>query len=196
MKRLAFYHLPMLVTMLSSIIGPASVQAIPPPQNTLWAKVKYTVGVTPGVEVGDLIDKTGGIFYVVPIKVNDTSQAVAVASIMKLSQTIGRITVTVQVTDGQGQAANPVTPTSPEQLADLVRKALSTNPLFKDVVVKAAGIGPRKRVFPVFSKSVIQFPNDDLSDLYGNFNGVAAAVFQDVLVTEAGGYSLAASTAE
>ena len=38
----------------------------------------------------------------------------------------------------------------------------------------------------VFTKSVIQFFNDDMSDYYRNFNGVTADVFNDILVLDYG----------
>ena len=31
-------------------------------------------------------------------------------------------------------------------------------------------------------KEVVQFPNDDMSEFYGNFNGVAAQVVSDLIV--------------
>ena len=149
--------------------------------------------MTPGIEVGDLIHKTGGL-YVVPIKVKNPDQAVAIASIVTLSHKIGNLTVQVQVTDGEDNDVKPVVPGSSDQLADLVRKALKGNYLLNDVIVKASPVSQKKVVFAVFTKSVIQFPNDDLSDLYGNFNGVTAAVFRDVLANEPGGYMLDPST--
>jgi len=190
MARLSAHFLPMWAALL---FAPQPARALSPPEYTLWAEIKNSVGVTPGVEVGDLIDKTGGL-YVVPIKVKDADQAVAIASIVTLSHKIGNLTVQVQVTDGEGHDFKPVIPGSSDQLADLVRKALKGNYFLKDVIVKASPVSQKKVVFAVFTKSVIQFPNDNLSDLYGNFNGVAAAVFRDVLADEPGSYILDPST--
>jgi hypothetical protein len=177
------------------LLTPEPARAIPPPENTLQAKIKNSVGVTPGLEVSPLIDKGGGL-YLVLIKVIDPDQAVAIASILTLSHKIGSLTVQVQVIDNNGHDAKPVTPTSPEQVADLVQKGLKGNQFLTDVIVKPSPISPKKVIFPVFTKSVIQFPNDDLSDLYRNFNGVAAAVFRDVLASEPGGFIVDPSTAK
>src|SRR5271166_774639 len=193
MARLVARFLPMWAAIL--LFAPQPARAISPPQYTPWAEIKNSVGVTPGVEVGDLIDKGDGL-YVVPIKVKAPDRAIAIASILTLSHKIGNLTVQVQVTDGDGHDVKPVIPASSEQLADLVRQALKGNHFLKEVIVKATPISPKKVVFAVFTKDVIQFPNDDLSDLYGNFNGVAAAVFRDVLADEPGGYVLDPSTAK
>src|SRR5512135_1348491 len=130
MNRLVVRSLPMWAAMI--LIAPRPAQALSPPQYTLWSEIKYSVGVTPGVEVGDLIDKTGGL-SVVPIKIKDHDQAVAIASIVTLSHKIGNLTVQVQVTDDADHAVNPTVPGSPNQLADLVRRALKGSPLLKDV---------------------------------------------------------------
>ena len=148
---------------MAHIAGPTRCK-LPRCAHQLASAYKNSVGVTPGVEVGDLIDKTGGP-YVVPIKVKDADQAVAIASIVTLSHKIGNLTVQVQVTDGEGHDVKPVIPGSSDQLADLVRKALKGNCFLKDVIVKALPLSQKKVVFAVFTKSVIQFPNDDLSDL-------------------------------
>lgn len=186
---------PFLLSAVLPLVAPRSAQALNPPEYTLWAEIKNSVGETPGVEVGPLNEKEKGS-YIVPVKVKDHDQAVAVASIMTLSHEFGNITVEVRVTDGGGSPVNPVTPGSSNQLADLVRKALRGNCRLKEVVVKSSPLGPRETVYPVFTRSVIQFPNDDLSDLYSNFNGVAAAVFRYVLASAPGGYHLNPSTAK
>ena len=165
--------------------------ALSPPQYTLWNKVKGSVGATPGVKVGDLVEQKDGR-YTASVVVKRHDQAVAVASVLKLSHKIGNLTVEFQVTDGDGAAVKPLTPKSAGELADLVRMALSGNPFLKEVVVKGGLGGPT--VYPVFTKSVIQFPDDDLSDLYGNFNGVAAEVFGDTMLREAGKFVVSPST--
>jgi hypothetical protein len=63
-----------------------------------------------------------------------------------------------------------------------VQNALSGNPYFVEVVVKPQTPGGSNAVFPVFTAEVIQFFNDDISNLCNTFTAVAADVFADVMV--------------
>ena len=171
-----------------------SAMALSPPWNTLWSKINATVGTTPGVKVSPLMQKNGGAVYVVPIQA-PTAQAVAIASILPPTYKLGNITVEVAVTDEAGKPVIPSVPSSADQLAEQIRIALKGNPAFMEVVLKTLPFSRRVSVFPVFTRSVVQFFNDDLSDLYSNFNGVTADVYKDVLATPTGDFQLAPSTA-
>jgi len=48
----------------------------------------------------------------------------------------------------------------------------------------------------VFTKSVTQFYNEDLSDLYRNYNEVSAGVFREVLKEKINGIDIDPSTEE
>jgi hypothetical protein len=182
-------------TFLKEVLVAASGKPrLMPPEYTLWAKIRDSVGKAKGVKVGNLVEHPGDPF-IVPIKVKDHAQAVAVASIARPTLTLDAVVVNVQVTDGAGNLVAPEAAGTPIQLAAWVKKALKGYTRLKKVVVQATPMTPHKVVFPVFSKAVIQFPNDDLSDLYRNFNGVVAHVFKEVLVEESGGFHLNPSTA-
>ncbi|WP_238933520.1 hypothetical protein [Brevibacillus choshinensis] len=80
----------------------------------------------------------------------------------------------------EGNRVLPITRSlSPREIANLYRIAFRTNRLFNFAVVRSSI--SFTAVFPVFKARVIQFFNDDLSDLFRNFNRVAAFVFRDVL---------------
>jgi hypothetical protein len=113
---------------------------------------------------------------------------------MKLFRDGGSWALRVQVLDQGGQPVSPVVPQSAEQLAGLVRTAFANNPLFVDVHTRPLTIGGRLAVFPIFSKAVVQFPNDDIGDWYFNFNDVAAKSFGNVLEGAPGGIILSVST--
>jgi hypothetical protein len=164
------------------------------PWYTLWNEIKATIGNDSDVSVGDL--DTSRSPFIVPIKVNNHDKAVAIASIMALHHQLGNVSVDVQVKDPNGTIVQPVTPSSAQALTELVQVALAKNNLFEKVVVKPLYPGARDIVYPVFSKAVIQFYNDDLSDLYNNYNNVAASVFSDVLNPAPGGVSVYSSTTE
>lgn len=161
-----------------------------PPWYTLWNEIKASIGNDTAVTVNPLDTKSSP--YLVPITVADHDKAVAIASVMALRHQMGNITVDVQVKDREGRIVSPEIPESVEKLAEMVKKALGDNTWFVEVVVKPLFM--REVVFVVFKKAVIQFFNDDLSDLYNNYNNVVAFVFRDVLNPAPGGISIICST--
>lgn len=161
---------------------------------TLWNEIKASIGNDPDVKVNPLVTKSSP--FEVPIDVTGHDKAVAIVSIMALRHQLGNITVDIQVKDEKGNVVSPETPESPEQLVEMVKKALGNNAWFVDVVAKSPFPHARTIVYPVFKKDVIQFFNDDLSDLYNNYNNVVAFVFGDVLNPAPGGFSLYCSTAQ
>ncbi len=167
---------------------------LPPPWYALWSEINGTVGNDPGVTVSAL--DTSKMPYIVPITVTDNDQAVALASIMTLSYKLGNVQVNVQIKNGSGTIVTPVTPTSPDQLAALVKTALGHNGWFVTIVMHPITMGGKDVVFPVFVKQVLQYPGDNLSDAYQNYNNVVAFAFRDVLQGDPGGLLLSPSTAE
>ena len=165
-----------------------------PPWYTLWNEIKASIGNDPDVSVGDL--DTSKSPFIVPIKVNNRDKAIAIASIMTLHHQLGNVRVQVEVEDQNGNVVLPVSPSSVKALTEIFELALTKNQWFEQVVSKPRVPGSSEVVFPVFSKGVIQFFNDDLSDLYNNFNNVVAFVFRDVLNPAPGGFSVLCSTAE
>jgi len=162
-----------------------------PPWYTLRNQIAATIGSDPSVHVSEL-DRSQQP-YLVKITCAGLPQAQATASIMKLLRDGGSWALRVEVY-AQGQPVAPVIPQSAEQLAGLVRTAFANNPLFVDVHTRPLTMGGRLAVFPIFSKAVVQFPNDDIGDWYFNFNDVAAKSFGNVLEGAPGGIILSVST--
>lgn len=162
-----------------------------PPWYTLWNMVNSIVGKDPAVTVGQL--QTSSMPYVIPISLSDQNKAQALANILIPTVQLGNITVNLQVSVN-GKPLTPVSPKNPEDLANMVQVALKDNTLFVEVLVQPIFPYGPAIVWPVFTKSVVQFYNDDLSDLYHNFNGVTADVCKQVLNTSPGGFYLYAST--
>jgi hypothetical protein len=160
------------------------------PWFTLSNEINATIGNDPSVTVAPL-DVSSNPF-VSRITVTDHDKAVAIASLMKPRHDFGNIAVVVEVMDGQGNVAVPVVPGSTDDLATMVKTAFCGNAWFHDVVVRSDITGTR--VFPVFAKAVVQFANDDLSELHHNYNEVVAHVFADVLEQAPGNHSLNPST--
>ena len=163
-----------------------------PPWYTLRNQMAATIGNDPSVRVSEL-DRSQQP-YLVKITCPGLPQAQATASIMKLYHDGGSWGVKVQIYDQGGQPVAPLVPQSAEQLATFVRTAFANNPLFVDVHTRPLTMGGRLAVFPIFSKAVIQFPNDDIGDWYFNFNEVVAQGFRNVLEGAPGGIILSAST--
>lgn len=151
------------------------------PWYVLANEIKYTYGMSPFVNVEDLVEGTGGNYYL-PIKVKKDSVADALRQILPLSFQFGNITVNIVVYNSRGEivTVNNIVYTE-ETLAKLFCTALKMNPLFKGAVIRPEGFpGTIPNVTLVIAKEVIQFYNDDISQLCRNFNEVAAKVFGDV----------------
>ncbi|HEY0068534.1 MAG TPA: hypothetical protein VGE04_01045 [Chloroflexia bacterium] len=155
-----------------------------PPWNTLWSKINSTIGADPSFKVQPLQDDGNGSYSVVITSQGGGSDPAALSAILTKSYTMGNITVRVNVQYTQQIVINV---NSPESLAQAVRLGLRSNPYFVEAILtKPTPFYSQPSVVAVFTKSVIQFFNDDLSDYYHNFNGVTADVFHDVLVLDYG----------
>ena len=163
-----------------------------PPWYTLRNQIAATIGNDPSVKVSEL-DRSQSP-YLVKVTIAGLPKAQAHASIMKLFHDGGSWGLKVAIYEQGGQPVSPVVPQSAEQLAEFVRTAFANNPWFVDVHTRPLTMGGRLAVFPIFSKAVIQFPNDDIGDWYFNFNQVVAKAFGNVLEGAPGGIILSVST--
>jgi hypothetical protein len=172
----------------------AAAVGLTPPWYTLRSEMAATVGKTPGVVVGQLVEEADGNFSLT-VTVRNSVRASKLASVLAATHVFGQLQVQVSVQDTHGHVITPSTPESAHQLASFERTALAGNPLLKKVLVQPFFEGGTPVVFPVFAKEVIQFPNDNLADAFQNYNATAAATFTDVLANEAGGFAVSPSTA-
>ncbi|MCA1320191.1 hypothetical protein LC085_09765 [Bacillus tianshenii] len=165
------------------------------PEFTYFNELKYSVGNDPGVTVNSLIELPLNTGFLIIILVKNRKKAQALATILNLLKQFGNINIFVVVIY-EGQIIEPLEePLTPEEIQQLYKTALKTNRYFK--FAKVAPISPDiDSVYPIFSKSVIQFFNDDISDLFQNFNEVAAHVFRDVLKTNISGTPINPSTTD
>ncbi|MEG6584887.1 hypothetical protein [Dendrosporobacter sp. 1207_IL3150] len=153
-----------------------------PPWYTFANEIKYTYGLSPYITVYDL--EVEGDKYTLPIKVtNNNDIATALRNVLPLTHKIGNITIDIVVLNSRGQVV-PVTNKSytPQTLAQTFCTALYKNPLFIGTVLTAKKIPPLMEstigdVVIVIRRSVVQFFNDDISDLCSNYNEVASKVF-------------------
>lgn len=159
-----------------------------PPWYTYANKIKYSYGCNPCIFVNDLIEKDGD--YILTINTLSWDVAEALRQIIPVSESFGNITVEIVVFYPDGSivpVSNQVY--TPELLAKTFCAALSQNRLFIGAVLTEGKVPPLiinsvGNVVLVIKKRIIQFFNDDISDLCSNFNGIAADVFNEVSILE------------
>jgi len=162
-----------------------------PPWYTFFNFLKHSIGKDRCVEVLEMKEISDSNF-IIQVEVRSLKKALALADILLRCKSFGNIIVRVEVLHC-GQAVKPT-----GQFDDICRvievfkDALGTNHYFECIEFRT--IFDSEVIFPVFKKEVIQFFNDDLSDLYSNFNGVAAHVFSEVLKEQIGNVSILPST--
>ncbi|WP_433772029.1 hypothetical protein [Bacillus wiedmannii] len=151
-----------------------------PPWITYFNELINSVGADPTVTVGPLIPVGGNFIILVHALSNE--KAIALATLLKSYVQFGNVSVTVIVTNNENEIVNPIPcPLDAFEIAHLFLVALENNPYFEQVVVQPQFPGGSNVVFPVFKAEVIQFFNDDISNLCQTFTGVAANVFRDVM---------------
>ena len=156
-----------------------------PPWYTFRNKIRYTYGMSPLVTVNELVG--AGSYYVLSINSRSASVAFALRQVLPLERSFGNIKVVVRVFGPNGSEISIVNKSyTPKSLAKLFCTALASNPLFIGAI--PFKYDPKfpfvKSVYLVITPTVIQFFNDDISDLCSNYNEVAAKVFQEVTTLE------------
>jgi hypothetical protein len=111
--------------------------------------------------------------FVINIDTINATKCEALKRVLKTHYELGNVTVdiVVRVID-DGVQEDPT-------IEDFI-EAFSGNPVF---VTTASVTNPMGQTFDhvIFAKEVIQFYNDDISDIYGNFNGTVEQVACDIL---------------
>ncbi len=170
-----------LICVFVLIFFTATSFALSPPQYSLQRKVAHTIGANPNVTVSEVIEE--GDLYVIEISCGARDVAEGLAVILETNYDFGGIKVEIRILGPNG---NPVTvdPSQqsgePGELAkEYFQKALKGNRYF--VKIPEGGGGPMMPfLFIEMRAAVIQFWNDNIGDLYGNENYVAAHLFSDV----------------
>lgn len=155
-----------------------------PPWYIFANQVKYTYGMSPYVQVLDLIKVNND--YQLSIHVSKRPVARALRQVLPLSKDFGGTTVNIIVYDRYGQVV-PVENIvyTPETLAQTLCTALHGNSLFLGTVLTQGKVSPIQQnvigaVVVIIEKYIIQFYSDDISDLCSNYNEVAAKTFAEV----------------
>lgn len=141
------------------------------PWQTYFNKIKAIFGDDPDIEIPQPKDAKDGQF-IIDIDCSSTVKALALDKLLKHSITMGNITVKVMVND-----VSEITPVD----LDTITAAFERNPHFKDATSVETPAGAEVD-FCIMNKEVIQFFNDDLTDIYGNFNGLAEDILREITV--------------
>ncbi|MGL5717250.1 MAG: hypothetical protein ACRCX2_29835 [Paraclostridium sp.] len=158
-----------------------------PPWYIFRNEVAYTIGRTPGVVVDQL--KEDGANYKLTVYVMNSAQAQAIRQIMKEEYSFGNVKVMIVVQDRQtGQIVpyNTVSYLDANAVANVFCTALKGNCLFMGIILTEGKLPPIQQtevgnLVLVFGKCVVQFYNDDISDLCSNYNQVASYTFSQVI---------------
>ena len=162
-----------------------------PPWYTYFNLIKHSIGKDRYIEVFNMKELSDTDFLI-QIKTRNKEKALALATLISPIKKFGNTRIYIEVTYC-GEVVKPTkTPQNVNNAIKIVRKALGTNHYFESV--EHVTLMGRITIFPVFKKEVIQFFNDDLSDLYNNFNGVAADVFSEILRPFINEFPIAPST--
>ncbi|MNN19903.1 MULTISPECIES: hypothetical protein [Clostridium] len=157
-----------------------------PPWVTQRNKIACTIGLDPQVEVGELEERSCEK-YVVRILVNDNKKAKAIANMLVPEYVYGESRLKIKVYAPCEIRVYPrIHKLNGEELSKLLTDALGGNPLYRGFVI-TDGIIPNVvaetvgQVVGIIKKEIVQFFNDDITDLCGNYNEVASKVFNSII---------------
>jgi hypothetical protein len=149
-----------------------------PPWWTVQKKIKAMFKDDPDIEIKS-VSKGGdasGVTYTIYLDTPDAAKAIALEKILKTEYNFGNIKlkVIVRVTNANNKTVLPA-----ESIYDNYLDALATTPAVVDIRHVADMFGTKWIVID-FKKEVVQFWNDDLTDYYGNWNGLYTDIATDI----------------
>ena len=155
-----------------------------PPWYKLRGMFENTFGCDPHVTIGEL--DTSTIPYRLPIIVDDEQKGTSLRTIIRTYFPCDNISVVIDVKNKSRKSWETIVIQDSAHLQKVFTSALTNNPLFVKSVVIPPDPGSFNfyNVAVIFTRSVVQFFNDDLSEYYHNYNKVAADVFADLVKME------------
>ena len=170
---------------ITMIFMSASAWALSPPPYQLQQKLLNSVGASPLVHVGNVVEKSPAK-YVIDVNTSSDDVANSLAFVLLRKWVFGNETLVIRVFRPDGTQV-----TAPKQNpwrispADAVEKhfqtALKGNPFFVTTYGDMQLPFSFNDIWVEVAKEVIQFMNDDISDYYGNTNLLARDVFAELL---------------
>lgn len=168
----------LMMVLCASMAFAYSAFALSPPWVILQAQLKATIGADRCADVGDLREGPSESYEIDITAKCDIDKAHALATFLTRTHDFGGVTVEVTVRDRNGDIVEAdILPENPEDVAEIVERALSTNPFFAEID-EGNGVFA---FFATFKKLVVQYPADNIGDTFKNNNQVAADAFREVM---------------
>lgn len=139
-----------------------------PPWNTYVSKIRAIFENDPDIRI-EFNDSTSK--PVVTMYVENGTKADALQQLLGTEKKFGNISLGINIIPANKELNTPT---------DILQAALDGNPIVTQI--ETYDVFGGEMTFCEFRKEVIQFPNDDCSDLYGNFNGLAEDLARELFV--------------
>lgn len=151
------------------------------PWNTYRKMLNALFEYDPEIEVGDVIDAIGcqTIDYSIGIMVKNHRKFEALQKLLPANKEFGSINVAIYVYDMENEEKNDI---------EVFKDLFNDNPIVSTFEKIKLPDGS-ERNFVCFRPEVIQFYDDDISDCYGNYNGLAEDIARAVFGDRAGDVS-------
>lgn len=139
-----------------------------PPWNTYINKIKAIFDNDPEIriEYDDNPSKP-----VITMYVENPTKAAALQELLGEEKKFGNIILAITVVPANKKFSSQI---------DVIKAALEGNPIVTQI--ETYDVFGAEMTFCEFRKEVIQFPNDDCSDLNGNFNGLAEDLARELFI--------------
>lgn len=149
------------------------------PWYTYQKKIKALFRHDPDIEVGDVFETSDAVSdYAFDIEVKNHEKYVALDRVLPKIKRFGNVSIAVFLYDEENG--------SEEDAETLYRTLFEGNPLLSEIVTTEDFTGT-KHTYVVFQPEVIQFYNDDISDLNGNWSGIPQDIAREIFADDARG---------
>lgn len=135
-----------------------------PPWDEYYRKINALFAPDPDVRV--LYDDED---YVIKLFVDNSEKATAIQNLLPETVPMGNITLKIEVIPANGFGIEI------EHIEDILRIAFNGNPIVDDIVA-TSGMGSFNAIYVVFKKKVVQYFNDNLTDI----NGFRSTLYEDI----------------
>ncbi len=149
-----------------------------PPEQTLYQQLIHSIGADCHLRIDPISGAEPNFVITVHAP---TRKAADLAMLLRPKYVLDGITVQLRIVDGSGSTVTPTDPSDDRQLYFACQRAFQTNPYFARLLFDPNPPIWRGKVVMFVKRAVIQYPNDDLSDYYGNANMAVHAVFRNLL---------------
>jgi hypothetical protein len=106
----------------------------------------------------------------------------ALATFLRPTIAFGATKVTINVQDKHGNTVLPAIGSTNDDIVSTLSLALKGNQHLVDIFTKSASADAATvTMYPIFSKKVVTFYNDDMTDYYNNYRSIVSDMFKVVL---------------